>query len=381
MLQKVSIACTSTCIYILKALVSFQLSPFHPYPFQSAENFPFVYYFGLLIIPLLFVLFRYSKNRILIFGSFFFIVSLLPVLQIIPVGRAMMAERYTYIAYIGLFIIVAFYMEQLAKRLSDFKVVLLRISQVFYLVILIIITQRQTAIWKNGNSLWSAVIKQYPNDYFAFFSRADYFVKAGDPEAALTDLNKSVQLYPHFAKSLNQRGQIFNQKGEIKSAIVDFKKAIEADSNMQKPYLNISQVLGNNKRYKEALNYLNLAVVKFPNYSAAFLNKGVIHEKLNQTQAALTCYNKSIELDRNNGLYYRYRGVFYLSKKEIDLAILDLNKSIKLSKTDGISYFLRAKAFEQKHRYANALKDAQMAKKYGYKLDEEFMAELRLKAK
>ncbi|MBL4707546.1 MAG: tetratricopeptide repeat protein [Flavobacteriales bacterium] len=377
--QRITIASTSALLYAVRSFVPTSLSPFHPYPFQTTENFPSLYFLSLLAFPLLLVLLKYAKNRIWLFGTLFFLVSLLPVLQLIPIGRAMMAERYTYLAYIGLFILFAFGVELIVKQISLSTTKILGIGIALFLLLLASIAKRQSAVWKNGNTLWTAVIQQYPDNYFGYYSRADYFVKSGNSTAALKDINQSIQLYPHYSESLNLRGKLLLKQGQTKAAIADFKKAIETEPSFKTPYLNISQALGKENRYSEALAFLNQAIEQFPDYSSAYLNRGVILEKLSQAQQALESYSTAIELEPNNGTYYRYRGVYYLVHQQTEFAISDLSQAIKILQNDGLSYFLRAKAYEQKGRYAKALNDALKAKQLNYQVEDVFIEEMKSK--
>lgn len=117
-LDRLSIASWSLVVYAWKAIFPGALSAFHPYPFNAVTEVPGYMYAALTIVPMfIFVCWKLRKlNSPIVFGLLLFAISLLPVLQLIPVGRAMMAERYTYLAYIGLF--VAFYLmvEALFKK-------------------------------------------------------------------------------------------------------------------------------------------------------------------------------------------------------------------------------------------------------------------------
>ncbi|MCD4679414.1 MAG: hypothetical protein K8S00_03405, partial [Bacteroidales bacterium] len=95
----------SLFFYIKKMLLPFELSGLYPYPIKSGGPLPFIFYFSFPANLILVFLIFYSLKRTkkVMFGSLFFIVSIFPVLQILSVGSAIAADRYFYIASIGLF--------------------------------------------------------------------------------------------------------------------------------------------------------------------------------------------------------------------------------------------------------------------------------------
>jgi hypothetical protein len=93
-------------MYVVKMFLPLGLSPFYPFPAIN-KSLPFEYYLGPVFFIALVILFFYGmkKNRIVAFGISFYLVNLLLVVQFMPVGSAIIADRYTYIPYIGLFLI------------------------------------------------------------------------------------------------------------------------------------------------------------------------------------------------------------------------------------------------------------------------------------
>ena len=112
-LDKFVIACFALVNYLAKLLFPLGLSSFYPYPLKIEGLLPYPYYaaaFVCLVLPFfIFVIFR--RNRNVLFGILFFIFNIFIVLGFVPVGNYFMAERYTYIPYIGLFFIMASALE------------------------------------------------------------------------------------------------------------------------------------------------------------------------------------------------------------------------------------------------------------------------------
>ena len=199
LLDRMAISCTSIWIYIIKSILPYNLSGFYPYPFQILSEIPLYFYCSFIIIPCFGALFWYAwkkEKRILFFSFAFFLISLAPVLQIIPHGRAMLAERYTYIAYLGLFILIAHLLRKYYSHML-FKIITLTVIITFSSI-----TYVRSSVWKNGETLWTDVIESFPHDYFAYTNRGDYYFNENKLELALEDVNKSIALYPILLRHL-----------------------------------------------------------------------------------------------------------------------------------------------------------------------------------
>ena len=120
--QSVFVGFYGIILYSIKALVPFQLSAFHPYSAFPGETLPWYFYGAILpVLLLLYLCVRFGKQRpMVVFGIAFFLITIAPVLQFLPIGEAIIAERFTYLAYIGLFFSLAIGMVNLPTRAVSF---------------------------------------------------------------------------------------------------------------------------------------------------------------------------------------------------------------------------------------------------------------------
>lgn len=379
-IDRFAIASTSFLVYLFKAVIPTNLSPFHPFPFQDLADFPMHFYFSLLLFPSLigFVWIAYRKKwKIALFGVLFFTVTLIPLVQLIPLGRAMMAERYTYVAYLGIFVLLAFTMDHFIKNSKTNRVFAIGVFGVI-VILFSSISYSYAKNWKNGNTLWTKVIEQYPDDYFGYYTRAEYFLKRKNLDRAFNDVNKSVSLYSHYGLAYHLRGKLYENSNKLQLATSDYKQAILLSPNFNPPYVNLARILGLSNQPEAALNYLNEAISINPTYATALLNRGVIHEKLGEPLKARADYSNAIKIEPKNGVYYRYRGVNYLANQEINAALADFSAAVEYLPKDGLSYFLRAKTLQQKGLYKEAFQSAVKALELNYPVQQSFIEELNL---
>src|SRR5262249_20879014 len=89
--------------YVWKAFVPVGLSALYPYPSGGLSSLPAAYYVSPLVVAILAWLCWRARRRapLVTFGGAFFLLTVVLVLQLLPVGRAIIADRYTYVPYIG----------------------------------------------------------------------------------------------------------------------------------------------------------------------------------------------------------------------------------------------------------------------------------------
>lgn len=362
--DRIGIACYSIIHYLWKAVIPSQLSPFHPYPFQLTNDIPWFIRCSVLIIPLLFIGLwkRRKSDRILVFGFLFFLVSISPVLQLIPFGRAMYAERYTYVSYIGLFILFAQLSLNIFKQLKyreKWQSAIITASFFSSIAVYTGVTFNQIQVWKNGETLWSDAIDAYPDDYFAYANRGSYYLNKKQTALALSDLNKSIMLYPSFAKAWHDRAIIHSNQKNYDLAFSDFSRAVALDTTYAQAYLNRALAATSQNNLDKAIEDLDKAIFLKPNYALAYLNRAVLLGKTGKEEKAIIDFDRAIELEPMRSTYYRYRAIQKLELKDTLAAITDLSLAIKLDRYDCISLKIRKAIYLSVYDSVNAELDNQ----------------------
>ncbi|MBL4703034.1 MAG: tetratricopeptide repeat protein [Flavobacteriales bacterium] len=316
-LESFFVGCYGLVLYLVKAIVPFQLSGYHPYPYELGESLPWFIYAS--IIPVILILITFiiviRKNRTAGFGILFFLCSIVLMLQILPVGLAIISERFTYVAYIGLFFLVGIGVSKLTDKYVK-KSSLIYAATGLFIAVLGIITYNRSDVWENGKSLWTDVINKYPEDYFGYCNRAEYYTSVGNVKAALRDYNTGVSLNEHTFKGLNNMGLIRMQLGQLDSAFSDFNRAISIKKDFPNPIINQGLILMNLNRNEEAMQKFNLASKVDTTNPVLYFNRGLLHNRNQNIDRAILDINKAIQLDP-------LRFEFYLARAGIQLRLSD----------------------------------------------------------
>lgn len=392
--EKFIFACYGFSIYIFKLFVPIQLATFIPYP----ASIPWFFYLFALIS--LFVLgygfwglgfgvkgfnegkgfgvkgldegkgFRFeglSKKKVLVFGILFYFIIIALVLQFITIGAALISERYTYVPYIGLFFILAYYLWDFLEKKPNLKMAIYGLIGVFS-AFWIYQTHHQIKTWENSETLWSNVIEHYPNAKRAYQNRGFYYYDKKDYQKSLMDYNAAYQLDPNNAYTLLNRGNTLYELNQLPEAQADYGKLLSLNPNDSKGNYGMGNTFIKLKKYNEALEYLNKAIQLAPNDHKIYGNRASVYYSTGKFDLALEDYTKVLELAPNNLKATQNRGAVYLQQKNYTNALVDFNKVLEINNQDGQLFYYRSLTYEQMGDKKNALSDAETAIRLGFKI-------------
>lgn len=338
--QRIVFACYGFITYLFKLVLPLHLSAYYPYPINGGENIPLQYYSYLILLAGLAVAVFYSLRftKKIFFGFGVFALTVFLVLQLLPVGGAVMADRYSYIPSIGIFYLASegFYLLW-GRKQKVIAIILLSGFAIFFTVK----TYARCGVWKSDMTLWNDVISQYQTIPEAYFSRGNAFKYENNYKLALADFNKAIELDPNYSQAYYNRGTAFEDQNKHDLALADFNKAIELDPNFAPAYNNRGNVYLNLNQYEMALTDFNKAIKLNPNFSQAYNSRGNALANNGKLDQALADFNKAIALNPNNGKAYNNRGNVLASKKKYDLAIADFSKAIELNPKNTQAYYNR----------------------------------------
>jgi protein O-mannosyl-transferase len=421
LILKLVAPCYSIVYYLFKFFVPFQFSAFHPFP----KHLNFIHF---VCVPLLIGMFWYvyqnRKNKTLIFTCVFFLINLILVIQIIGFGNAIVAERYTYVPYIGLAFGLCVFIEMLALKAKNSNV--LPSILVFVGIVFSIISFNRTKVWANSISLFSDVTNKYPESAIGWNNLGNAQMKNGSPTEAISSLNKAIQFNPKYAEAYNNRGAVYIKTKQFAEAQKDLVNAIYLKLDYPEAFYNIGILYYQQGEAQNALEQFNKAIALDKNYQSAYYNKAIclaqlnkieeakasllfalklndedveaklLLEKLNKgantsqiltssvsneaenanqnanmlmqsgkTAEAIIEYSKAIEFDGKYSEAYNNRGTAYGKLKEYEKAIKDFSKAIELNDKYDVAFKNRGMAFNKLGKKKEACNDWEMATKLG----------------
>jgi Tfp pilus assembly protein PilF len=321
----ISNAFVSYVTYIVKMIWPTGLAVYYPHPgmwpfWQTAGSAFFLFAVTLtVILPA-------GRFPYLVTGWLWFAGALAPVIGIVQIGSFAMADRYTYLPLIGLFIMVAWGVPDLLKKGSIGRKMLLPAAAVI-LACLSLLTWIQVGYWRNSISLYGHALEVTPDNYFIYNNRAIVYAQSGDYKRAISDFNKAIEINQDSPDAFYNRGNAYARLGNSAEAITDFSRAIEVNSQD----------------------------------SRAYNNRGIAYHKLGRDRLAIDDYGKAIELEPESAEAYCNRGNAWYNLGEYGRSISDYDKAIEIDPKIVSAYINRANLYDTLGRHAEAIENLKAA--------------------
>jgi protein O-mannosyl-transferase len=380
-LDRLMFACYALVGYLYKMILPINLSAFYPYPVKTAGYYPPIIYISPFIILILLGLFALTaRKRLVAFGVLFFVANIILLLQLLPVGSAIMSDRYTYLAYTGLFFVFAVLINNIiknnsatAKSLKPF----LFIGLFIYFAFLAITTYARNEVWHTSETLWSDVVIKEPRCGLAYNQLGSVQQKQGKINIAFINFNNAIGLQPDYPEAYVNRSDIYRVRGKIDSAIRDCDTALKYRHNYPEAYVNRGIARAVDGQIDSAMSDFKHAVHLDSDLPNVYVNMGNIYDMKGMIDSAIASYTKAIKLDPNQPSAYENRGRSLRKKGKLDAALIDLNRSIQMDPNAVESYYERSLLYNQKGNKSQALKDAMMARTLGKSIDSLYINSLK----
>jgi len=296
--DKIITACYGLFFYIHKAVLPINLSVIYPYPEKTGTLLPFIYLISPILIGMIFwIVFFYKKSNAVIKACFlFFIISILPVLQLIPNTFTIAADRYFYLPSLGLFGIAAYLLNYAVEQKK------IRSSFAYTLVLGIIIifsvaTYNRCKVWENSITLFSDVIKNYQASDVAYGNLGLAYNNKGDFKTALPLLEKAAVLNPKNSEVLNNYGWALSMNKQYEQAIEQFNRSIAVYPKQAKTYINLGNTYGTVGKFELSIENFSKALELEPNNVTTLYNLGYTYLNAGNKIKALECYQRSAQLE------------------------------------------------------------------------------------
>ena len=399
--QRFMFASYGFMMYWVKMFVPINMSTFYPYPvLDQSGNFGIIYKVAILIalaivaVPgYLFYKKDQAKFRVYIFGMGFFIAMVGMVLQFISVGKAIMADRYTYLPYIGAFFIFASF---LSPYIENAKTKMTALALVLVVSCALAFTSYSRAqVWHDSGVLWSDVIAQFPYTTVqngnvitvvrvgvddAYKNRGNFYREHGDVDKAMADYEMLVRVHSQDEDAYSGLGNFYALKGNFERALELYSESLKMKPGKLDTYRNRAITYSRMGKHQEALDDLHTAVKLMPSAEATLeISEAYEELSLNQWDNVITDCGKILTTQPNNADALLYRGTAYVNLGKFNEAISDLSQAVKINPASGNTWFNLSYAYNQIGNKAQALNAAMSAQKNGYNVSPQYLQQLNAK--
>ncbi|MGD0784832.1 MAG: tetratricopeptide repeat protein [Sedimentisphaerales bacterium] len=280
---------------------------------------------ALLLLGITFFVVRFGRShRYLPVGWFWFLGTLMPVIGLVRYTMSAYADRYTYVSYIGLFVMIAWSLPQLLSNLPQRKIVL-GLSMVIVLTALGICAHRQTSYWKNSFTLFSHALAVTQNNYIAYNNIGLTYNDLGRYAEALDDFRQAIKIKPDYEIAYYNLGNAYSNLGRWPQAMDAYKQAIRIDPNYAQAHSNLGVAYGSLGRYDEAIDAFEQAIKIEPDLADAYCNLGATYSRLNRRADEIEAYRQAVKIRPDLADAHYNLGLAYLAIGDKNSALTELN--------------------------------------------------------
>jgi tetratricopeptide (TPR) repeat protein len=310
---RVGNALTSYGLYIVKTIWPVNLAAFYPHPRGGLPTWQIATAALALGVTTLVVLWMVRRRPYLAVGWFWYLGTLVPVIGLIQVGRQGMADRYTYIPLIGLFILATWAIADLAERLRIQKPALAVASAL--LLVFMLHSWIQVSYWHDTESLWQHTLLVTERNALAEAGMGMVHDDKGELDKALQHFRTALAIEPNDAKTHNLVGQDLFAQNKLDEALAEFRETLRLEPGNSMAEYNLGLVYGARGDVAKAVEHFGASVQLNPgnpigqyNLGRTLLDAGKPQEASDHLSQALQLYAAEAERLENQAAALRARG-------------------------------------------------------------------------
>ena len=313
--------------YLWKTLVPLSLSPLYQRP-DTPDFFRWAFGLGGCIAAAITVVSITMRRRFPAVLAIWIIYGLLlgPVLGIVQFGPQMVADRYSYLACMGWALLAGALTLRLWRlgnggELSSAKLNWLRWGAAALLLVLAVLSWRQSKFWGDSEQLWRRALAVDPHSSYAYVNLAAAFKLQGKTDKAMRYYGEALALSPNLAIAYENLGELFLDRGDLDQAARSYRKALEIDPKSAKSYQRLATVMAKQNHFDEALALYSKALEVNPKDASVHNDLGNTWTRLNQLDKASEQYRKAAELDSTRSEPYFNLANLMVRQGNLDQAI------------------------------------------------------------
>lgn len=301
--------------YLLQTVWPAKLAVFYSYP----RTFSIGLVAAALVVELaisLVVLRSALRRPYLAVGWLWYVITLLPVIGLVQVGSQSHADRYTYIPLIGIFLMLAWGVNDLAAGINasterqnsakppsfhdspgkNRQRFVLLIFAAVALPLCILLSRRQVGYWFNSETLFRHALAVTKDNEIAHNNLGTFLFRRGKVDEAIGHFQAATHLAPAYALAEGNLGSALILKGRLDEAIYHLQRAVKLKPDYAGAYRNLGVAFGSKGRVDDALVCLGQAIKLAPNDAEAYFNLGVALASKGRLDDAILAYQSALTL-------------------------------------------------------------------------------------
>lgn len=316
---RIANALISYISYIAKMFYPASLAVLYPHPGESLPLWQSYISLAILVFVSALVILAIRKHPYLFVGWFWYLGVLVPVVGFVQAGVQAMADRYTYISSIGIFIMLAWGFARLFRKWSFPKLPAAVLPGVL-IVAMLICTRMQLRYWRDSFTLFKHALDVTENNYIMHSNFGGALFQKGRFDEAIDHFEQALKINPVFADARRDIGFVLLKQQKTDQAIAAFEQALQMKKDWPEIYNYLGLAYAQKGQFEPAVEKYNHALKLKPDYAEAMKNLGIALERLGQTQQAVENWQKALRLEPYNLDANYNMGLFMVSTGDYEKA-------------------------------------------------------------
>ena len=316
--ERLANAVVAYAAYLEKTVWPTALAVFYPHEHPGLVTWQVAASALFLVAVTTLALWLARKAPFIAFGWLWYLGTLVPVIGLVQVGEQAMADRYTYVPLIGIFIAVVWGVVRVVERAVEPAVggsvargpaarvkasgpigYALGVVGALALVPLFVLTRVQTGYWANDLTLFQHALSVTTDNWMAHNNLGGVFSESGRTEEAISQFEEVLRIRPDHAEANYNLGLVMERAGRHAEAIEQYHRALKLRPDYAEAYYNLGNSLLHAGRPAEAIEPYERSLRLKPDDAQAQNNLGIALGRLGRTAEAIEHYNQALRINPN----------------------------------------------------------------------------------
>jgi tetratricopeptide (TPR) repeat protein len=355
---RIANALVSYAAYLLKFVWPANLAVFYPY--AEIPLWQTIAAAALLTAITVIVIRLRNKRQSLVFGWFWFLGTLLPVIGLVQVGVQARADRYTYIPMIGIAIMIAWSFKAYVKKRRWVKPPLALLTAILCMI-WGAVAWRNLTYWQDSGALFQHAIDVTTGNYVAYSNLGWALTQKGQSHEAVQSFERALSIKRNFADAENGLGEALSADKRFGEAMPHAIEAVRLEPKSLSAHINLGAAYSRRGHYQEAAEQYQLGLQIDPDSPAAHGGLGVALTEQGHLPEAIAELVESIRLNSDYADGHYNLGRAYGLQGRNEQAMTEFREAIRIQPTSPEAHYNLGTALASRDRFSDALDEFKTA--------------------
>ncbi|MHC4395603.1 MAG: tetratricopeptide repeat protein [Planctomycetota bacterium] len=333
-ISRIANAVISYVKYMGKMIWPDRLAVFYPHSSLGAMSFGtgtvwLVASILILLVISIYVIRLARSHKYLPVGWLWYLGTLVPVIGLVQVGGQGMADRYSYVSFTGLFIIIAWAAPELIARWR-YKKIALTAAVVVLTSAMMITTRRQVRHWQNSYTLFNHAVAVTENNSNMYYNLGVILANEGRFDEAVMNYRQALRISPNIFNAQSNLGIILFEQGEYDQAIECFKKAVQLKPDDHSTHHNLGLAYLRQGKLDKAEELFQGALQIKSDWPQTHNKLGTVYLQQGKLDKATTHLEYSVELKPDQPEVHRDLGLLFHQQGNFERVLYHWQKALEL---------------------------------------------------